>query len=577
MITKFKQYLLLLEKFEDNQIKKIKKFANVPEIYNWAINFSPKFSVWFANIVKDLLIEEYKNLPVMSDNTKPEETLHKFLKGENPKPNSYSAIKNSVRIYTQGREYLNKYNTILDWFRSPLRTENEDLYKLSLDEAYKKSVKWHDSLSASGAIANEDGVVFMNFDDGYYWIDLETNNCRDEGNAMGHCGSTNGDTLLSLRKNQEPHITIAYNYQGYILQAKGKNNTKPVNKFHKYIIELLCYPNVNPNVKIINNPTAIGNNNYHIKGFNFEYNPDDDFNMNDLDKDEIKYIYSKNPEIFNNNFGLKYFLYREKLITKEKLIENNPYKDLIFKDGEIYFVLGSWSNITSYKKDRDKKDGWQTDILSGDDDWWGNYDKQEFDYSYYWGSLSQGAYKAIKEKVIGLTINIDDEDFVFDENNTIISEKDIKIKFGEDEISLGDILDDGSNDYEIESGELDDIRDSLGWSITSVQESADRGEAYTSIVKAIESTIGYALTDNENHVVWDKEHNGMLIKVDLGLISDLSQLPESDGETTVLGLINDVLEYYEDGDKLIDVDTPYYGWNGTIDKLDLSDEIENRL
>lgn len=54
MITKFKQYLLLLEKFEDNQLKKIKVFANVPEIYNWAINFSPKFSVWFANIIKNL-------------------------------------------------------------------------------------------------------------------------------------------------------------------------------------------------------------------------------------------------------------------------------------------------------------------------------------------------------------------------------------------------------------------------------------------------------------------------------------------------------------------------------------------
>lgn len=120
-----------------------------------------------------LLIEEYKG-------TEEEQHLYKFLKGENidPKPDqfldlktSYSAIKNSVRIYTQGREYLNKYQTILDWFRSPLRTENEDLYKLSLDEAYKKAVKWHDNLSATGVIANEDGIVFMTFDDGYYWID----------------------------------------------------------------------------------------------------------------------------------------------------------------------------------------------------------------------------------------------------------------------------------------------------------------------------------------------------------------------------------------------------------------------
>ena len=60
MITKFEEYLLLLEKFEENQIKKIQTFCNVPEIYNWAIEFSPKLSVWLSNVVKNLLIKQYK-------------------------------------------------------------------------------------------------------------------------------------------------------------------------------------------------------------------------------------------------------------------------------------------------------------------------------------------------------------------------------------------------------------------------------------------------------------------------------------------------------------------------------------
>lgn len=135
--------------------------------------------------------------------------------------------------------------------------------------------------------------------------------------------------------------------------------------------------------------------------------------------------------------------------------------------------------------------------------------------------MTKGAYESIKEKVIGLTINIDDKEFTFDENNTIISKNDIRVQFDgiPDEISLGDILDNNVRGYEIESDELDDIRNDLDWSITHAQEYADRNEAYSSIIKSIEDVIGNVLRDDKKHVIYDKELKGMLIKINLRLNS----------------------------------------------------------
>ena len=83
----------------------------------------------------------------------------------------------------------------------------------------------------------------------FVWFDLNTDKSDQESKAMGHCGRDSCDTLFSLREKKfmggkhygwEPHVTASFHYSGRRLsQVKGRENKKPVKKYHKYIIELL--------------------------------------------------------------------------------------------------------------------------------------------------------------------------------------------------------------------------------------------------------------------------------------------------------------------------------------------------
>jgi len=155
---------------------------------------------------------------------------------------------------------------------------------MSFDEAFKKSDEWHKSLKSGGVIEDEHGKILMTFPDGFYWIDLETTYDRDEANAMGHCGRTNkGDTIYSLRdRNKQPHITAAIDtYKGIVYQMKGRNNKKPIEKYHKYIVALLTNDELDPT----------------LKGFGTEYNKKEDFMPEDLDKELFNILKEKRPEI----------------------------------------------------------------------------------------------------------------------------------------------------------------------------------------------------------------------------------------------------------------------------------------
>ena len=80
------------------------------------------------------------------------------------------------------------------------------------------------------------------FDDGSYWYDLDTYQCKMEGDRMGHCGSDQRGTLYSLRKKEKgqksskSYVTIAYNAQEEtIYQIKGRQNTCPPRELWNHI------------------------------------------------------------------------------------------------------------------------------------------------------------------------------------------------------------------------------------------------------------------------------------------------------------------------------------------------------
>jgi hypothetical protein len=101
--------------------------------------------------------------------------------------------------------------------------------------------------------------VLVEFPDGHQWINLNRSSCTKEGAALGHCGNTatNGatETVLSLRQpvnergqttkerttnHWRPRATfILETTNGMLGEMKGRNNQKPSEKLHPYIIGLL--------------------------------------------------------------------------------------------------------------------------------------------------------------------------------------------------------------------------------------------------------------------------------------------------------------------------------------------------
>jgi ankyrin repeat protein len=242
-----------------------------------------------------------------------------------------SKLEQSVDYFLENKN--EEMISIFDYFFSPIRNQNEkiDFVNTTLEEMYDKSVEWHENLKASGKIIDEEGTIIKELSDGYYWIDLETSECGIEADAMGHCGNTRADTLLSLRRNNESggksvHATMSVNYKddgnsySTYTQLKGKNNKKPIEKYHPYIVELLLDD--------------------RFKDFKYdsEYGAEDDFVLNDLeDKDTIVKILNHSPELIKNqNLDKDKMVYIVNNTNNERIYPyifehscNNGYTDVV--------------------------------------------------------------------------------------------------------------------------------------------------------------------------------------------------------------------------------------------------------
>jgi hypothetical protein len=189
--------------------------------------------------------------------------------------------------------YREKYYEIFDYFLSPVRTNKLNIVTSSFKEMYVEQLKWHENLKEIDiSFIDESGVIIKTFPDGFYWIDLQTKVSKQEASAMGHCGKTSADTMLSLRDSaKKPHITMAVDYLNKdeltyksIRQCKGKGNKKPIPRYHSYIVELLLDEKFD-NVVISNN----------------EYNAVNDFHTYDLEDEKLlAKLLSNKPNLFEH-------------------------------------------------------------------------------------------------------------------------------------------------------------------------------------------------------------------------------------------------------------------------------------
>ena len=556
-----------------------------------------KLKLWFARNIKTECIKTFQ------------EMYDKYFKDQ--KTYSKESITDTENIlnYFKGKESLTKdneemvkfkvdsiigdFNTsrykdmIVDYIFSNVR--NTNIWKInyigSFKDMYNLSVDWHNKLKASGSVTQEHGRKLIEYPDGFYWIDLQTNDCNDEADAMGHCGRTSADTLLSLRQLKkdgtiEPYVTIAIDYDdeniptfGKIYQNKGKNNKKPVEKYHKYIVDLYLKYDIGENV---------GN----------EYMERMDFSISDI-KDEnllikilnenprliiidnvifyenenlAKLLINKYPELTqkNSNYPNKlvpqgtisnnYYLYEKGLMSREDLVSKYP-NTLIVKDDKLYLKFeGDLKDLDFMYSDKSSNHySSSRDIVKSMEDYPYYHDMKFKDL--YLGYLTDKAEQAIIDKINKLKINMDKEDLEeFNEYNTW--EKQIE------------------NIYSLE-----DIKNAIVDAYGDAQNTADSNEKYESILTPLLNFF------NMDKLLYDGEYILIKINRDWLIRYDKSYGGYSNNNLT---LTDNILKYYfeefenQDGENeiaedLLEIDIPYYGWDGKIDKDELEERIIERL
>jgi hypothetical protein len=178
----------------------------------------------------------------------------------------------------------------------------------------------------------------IDFGNGWAWFDLEKSSCSEEGDAMGHCGNGAGsynETVLSLRQNVggnfwEPHVTFILDSDGYIGEMKGRNNEKPIEKYHGMIIALLKDDRVEG-----------------IKGGG--YMPENNFSLDDLTAEEQKELKALKPGLRSISELANEGLIEDATKVAKRLISAKglPDCDAFDKDGAVvseYHSVATFAN-----------------------------------------------------------------------------------------------------------------------------------------------------------------------------------------------------------------------------------------
>ena len=339
------------------------------EIADWAHNISEKYSIWVADSLKKKLVEGgYINQNGGVIGSDPDDNGKYDYQTRSPLINDIRGVIRGVTSY---------YTPIMDWLtnRNTLAPEHDQLnFKtLTLADAIKRSEEWHNNLKAiqGGKIEGEEGDILMTFPEGFYWISLGKAKCEKEASAMGHCGTGRGN-LYSLRKEQYPYVTADVTNNGTILaQMKGRANTKPKTSFHKYIIPFILH-NASP---------------LQIEYASSSYQPQTDFNINDLSDVELNQVVNKKPSLlmWDGEIALKRLSEQE----IQKLLIQHPQ------------VFVGWTGVITL-----------SDILRNSDmiDW-AIVNAPELFHKYKFGNLKLSKdqlFKALSNDSISANLKIDD-------------------------------------------------------------------------------------------------------------------------------------------------------------------------
>ena len=244
----------------------VNKIGASPEMAEWAYTFSDKYCIWLLNAIKT-----DRGINYITGNTVPThritDVIPKLFDVQNKPETPIKGLS-----LDQAQNYLNRLNYINYWANDP-DVATPDLTKMTWDQATAATKEWYEALESDSSIKNEHGTIIHKFPDGCYWINTHKFEDTEEGISAGHCGVASNEfmVLVSLRNSKkEVLLTFDYNETSKeVLQFKGKGNTKPVAKYHPYIVWLLSQKDII----------------HHLKT-NAGFKPENNFQLSDLTQDE---------------------------------------------------------------------------------------------------------------------------------------------------------------------------------------------------------------------------------------------------------------------------------------------------
>jgi hypothetical protein len=428
---------LLTEK--DNRKIIIDKLGLSQEIADWAHGLSDKYSLWIANQIKRLL-ESNPGLKRDIDLYILEQQRHGFTQGNNPFARYGLTIINAIKMFkddnkppldiknlnlNDAENYSNIYTYITDWRDNP-NTPTLNLRNMSWEQAENLSREWHESLKTIGKVSyilDEKDEIIHEFNDGFYWVLRKDSYCSKSEESMGHCASAtyNNMYLFRLIKNDEEFITVDYSpsYK-YVIQIKGKKNSKPKEEYYPYIIWLIADSGYIDELR-----TDMG------------YKPESNFHLEDLNDEQIIYVSIKNP----------------KLKTIEKILANSSDPEKIFNllgdKGKEFIMKLDENNIRNLLKISSNPDKVIEGLI--------NVGGKEFimkldSYHNYFILL---LYSKEPDKVIEGLINVGGEEFIDELNDSKIYEL---FKYSSDPEKILNLLGDKGREYMLNNFDTYDIQ-----------------------------------------------------------------------------------------------------------------------
>jgi hypothetical protein len=311
--------------------------------------------VWFLRWVKLFYLQRVASVP--NANPKFVEIFKKALERYNKQFHTYVGPSSVVepQVLQRDLEHFLSYNIPAITNTVFLGQTPQDLF----GQFRKIENQWREEQDNSIDMTDdEDAELVLQFPDGFAWWNLNRYSCRQEGDAMGHCGNTasgrDGETILSLRKKIEkggqetwfPCATFILDENGMLGEMKGRGNEKPAKKYHPYIVALLRH--------------------HLIKGIKGGgYAPEQNFNLAHLeDDDEKQALLDEKPELADFEYWFKKEGWTKNTVGKlETALASHDFRPPMLKlnkdnreewlrgRDEVTFTIQKWTNFENFIND----------------------------------------------------------------------------------------------------------------------------------------------------------------------------------------------------------------------------------